>query len=276
MHIIVGVDDSLPAQSALRWALQVAARAGASLEVVRSWSYASVSLQQLLPAEEMDRLAEEGAASALSDQATEGISLRTTVLRGPAHHALAQYLGQRHPDLVVVGRRGGDERARRRALGSVSRRLVDTASCPIAVISNDPGEADPAPTVMVAIDGSSHSERALRWAVGFARTVGGSLLIVNVITRVTSPGAAEELSDQAKSMLERAATEASSKGVEAETVTGFGDPREELERIAEAHGADLIVVGPRGVGGISKLVLGTVASHLTEYAEHPVVVIPAA
>jgi nucleotide-binding universal stress UspA family protein len=76
-------------------------------------------------------------------------------------------------------------------------------------------------------------------------------------------------------MLDRAVEHVRSQGVEASVATGFGDPRRELERIADQHGAGLIVVGPRGLGGITKLVLGTVAAHLSEYADRPVVVVPA-
>lgn len=274
MNIIVGVDESASAESALRWALRVAARAGASVEVVRSWAYSPVPLQQLLPAVEMDRLAEKGVESSVAGQSTEGISIRTTVLRGPAHHALLRLIDQRRPALVVVGRRGGDERTLPRSLGSVSRRLVDASPCPVAVVSIDPGDTGPTPVVMVAVDGSAHSERAFRWALNFARLIGGRVLIAHVIGWVGSVGQVAELTDQARAMLDRAVDEALSQGVEASTVTEFGDPRRELERIADEHAADLIVVGPRGIGGITKLVLGTVAAHLSEYAARPVVVVP--
>ncbi|MDH4077499.1 MAG: universal stress protein, partial [Acidimicrobiia bacterium] len=60
MHIIVGVDESASGEAALRWALRVAALAGASVEAVRSWVYSPVPSRQLLPADEMDRLAEAG------------------------------------------------------------------------------------------------------------------------------------------------------------------------------------------------------------------------
>ncbi|MDH5290239.1 MAG: universal stress protein, partial [Acidimicrobiia bacterium] len=152
MHIIVGVDESASGEAALRWALRVAALAGASVEAVRSWVYSPVPSRQLLPADEMDRLAEAGLNSTIASQSAVGIAIRTTVVRGPAHHAMLDLIDQRRPDLVVVGRRGGNERALPRALGSVSRRLVDASPCPVAVVTEDRVDAGPTPLVMVAVD----------------------------------------------------------------------------------------------------------------------------
>ena len=76
-------------------------------------------------------------------------------------------------------------------------------------------------------------------------------------------------------MLGCAAEMVAGRGVEVSTVVCFGDPRRELERIAADHDVDLIAVGPRGLGGFAKLVVGTVAGHLTEYADVPVAVVPA-
>lgn len=275
MHIIVGLDESASAQAALGWALRMAARCGATVEAARSWAYGSVPMQQLLPPEEMDRLAEEGLRASLAGLDAASVPVRATVLRGPAHHALLGLIEHRHPSLVVVGRRGGDERAAPRLLGSVSRRLVEAAPCPVVVVSDDPAAAaDPPPVVLVAVDGSEHAARALRWSVDFAKQVGASIVLATVIGLADSAAGATKLSDDAHDMVERAAATVGSAGVAVSTVVGVGDPRHELERIADDHAVDLVVVGTRGLGPIAKLITGTVAAHLSEYADRPVAVIP--
>ncbi|MEZ5235686.1 MAG: universal stress protein [Acidimicrobiales bacterium] len=277
MHIIVGVDDSPTGLTALRWALRIAGRAGATVEAVRSWAYQPLPMQPLASIEEMDHATAQGLAATVAAIAAEtdgDVEITTTVVRGPARHALLALVEERHPSLVVVGRRSGHERTAPRALGSVSRRLVDAASCPVAVVSHDPGDEAVAPVIMVALDGSAHAERALRWATDLAQRTGGSLVLTQVVGML---GGAEEMAEvtvEADAMLAEAAKAPSELGIGVTTAVGFGDPRRELERVAEEHAVDLIVIGPRGLGGIAKLVTGSVATHLADHAEPGVIVVP--
>lgn len=275
MHIIVGLDESLKARHALRWALRMAAQTGATVEAARSWMYPALPVDGQPGADEMDRRTGEELDASIAAEHEDRATIRTTVLRGPAQHAILGLIATRHPDLVVVGRRGADERGAPRMIGSVSRRLVDASPCPVVVVSQDPGDpADGGPVVMVAFDGSAHAERALRWAVGFARQTGGRIVVAHVIGFVGAVERVELLSEHARTMLDEAAKTVVDVGVPCLTATSYGDPRRVLEAMAEEHHADLIVVGPRGLGPIGKLVLGTVAAHLSEYADRPVVVIP--
>lgn len=286
MHIIVGVDKSEAARNALRWALRSALRRSATLEVVRSWMYPSVSLQELVTADEMDRVTEAELRSTVEDVACEvaaagDLEIRTTVLRGPAHQSLVGLIERCQPSLVVVGRRGDDERVLPRPLGSVSRRVVDTAACPVVVVSHDHGHAtsqagpngEAGPNTMVVFDGSEHAIRALRWAVEFAQPA-GKILVAHVIGFVGGVDEMVQRSDRAEGLLDGARAVVASGGLTATLATSYGDPRRVLEEIAEQHGADLIVIGPRGVGGVAKLVMGTVAEYLIQYGDRPVAVIP--
>jgi nucleotide-binding universal stress UspA family protein len=277
MHIIVGVDESTQSRDALRWALRTAAQTGATVEAVRSWMYPALPVEVQPDATEMDRRTSIALEAALAAERTDGATVRATVLRGPAQHTLLGLIGSTHPDLVVVGRRGADERGATRLIGSVSRRLVEASPCPVVVVSHDPGvPADGAPVVMVAYDGSLHADRALRWAAALARRTGGRIIIAHVIGYVGAVERVELLSDRAREMLDQAAAVVADLGVTCLTAVSYGDPRRALETMADEHLADLIVAGPRGLGPIGKLVLGTVASHLSEYAERPVVMVPPA
>jgi nucleotide-binding universal stress UspA family protein len=142
------------------------------------------------------------------------------------------------------------------------------------------------PGIIVGIDGSDHSSRALEWAVNEAavRHVPLTVLTVNQTIvgygggPVEYPGdperarlAAEGAKKLTDSILENASAASRPASVSVEAVTGF--PAEELLRAAA--GADMIVIGSRGAGGFRRLRLGSVASQVTHHAQCPVVLIPA-
>ncbi len=281
MKIMVGVDGTEASRQALRWALGVAGLTGAEVEAARSWTYPS-SPQKLEPAEAMDQRTEAELAGVV-DEIRRSVDyprpVKTIVLRGPANVALPGWIDKRPPSLLVVGRRG-DERVGPRVLGSVSRRLVDTTAVPLVVVSAEstrpaPGTGEAgALTFLVGYDGSPDSRRALQWASALARVTGAQILLAQVVNVI---GMAEEgvvVTEGNDEVLRAAAAELVADDVACSTVSVVGDPRRSIEELADRHGADLIVVGPRGTGGVAKLVLGTTAAYLAEHAEAPVAIIP--
>ncbi|MER7756059.1 universal stress protein [Kitasatospora sp. NPDC097643] len=140
------------------------------------------------------------------------------------------------------------------------------------------------PRIVVGVDGSPASERALRWAVDYARAVGGT---VSAITAWEYPafygwaGASlppedvlnpEELAGKTLAA-SVARVIGDDPGVRiSETVTPGNATQALLEA---ARGAALLVVGSRGLGGFTGVLLGSVSRHLTEHAPCPVVVIRA-
>jgi nucleotide-binding universal stress UspA family protein len=143
------------------------------------------------------------------------------------------------------------------------------------------------PGIVVGVDGSTHSERALEWAVREAALRQVPLTVVTVHQPVvlayfgsvivypedqSLPGqlrkAAREQVDQ---VIDRLGDGAPPQ-VNVDALAG--SPAGELLRAAE--GAELLVVGSRGAGGFARLVLGSVSSQVVHHADCPVVVIPAA
>jgi nucleotide-binding universal stress UspA family protein len=142
------------------------------------------------------------------------------------------------------------------------------------------------PGIIVGVDGSRHSRRALQWAVSEAATRHVPLTVLTVRQAVTGywggpvPYAGDpELAAQARKEVQKetddvldALDEASRPpSVTVRAVTGL--PVEEL--LAAAENADMLVVGARGAGGFKRLLLGSVSTHVTHHAPCPVVVIPA-
>lgn len=150
-------------------------------------------------------------------------------------------------------------------------------------------------TVVVGIDGSEGSEAALRFALDEARLRDATLRIVHAFVLPLSevapdpfllefpsvPGPeleaiADDLEQGAKSLIDAAlerVLDGSEAGVTLERVAVEGAPAASL--IAEADGADLLVVGSRGHGRVHGLLLGSVSQQCVSHAPCPVAIVPA-
>jgi nucleotide-binding universal stress UspA family protein len=146
------------------------------------------------------------------------------------------------------------------------------------------------PGIIVGIDGSDHSRRALEWAVREAAVRHAPLTVLTVqqpaATGYWGAGAFpypypydQDLAKQALKMaqeetdstLEKASPGFRPPSVTVQAITGL--PAETLLHAAE--GADMLVVGTRGSGGFERLLLGSVSTQVIHHASGPVVVIPA-
>jgi nucleotide-binding universal stress UspA family protein len=143
------------------------------------------------------------------------------------------------------------------------------------------------PGIIVGVDGSDHSRRALGWAMREAAHHQVPLTVVSVhppparpATRIywgvhTSP---EDSFDQQlaraaiQEFVDKVASEIGGPAPEVTVTIVTGDPAEELVRAS--RDADLLVVGARGSGGFARLLLGSVGSQVSHHAACPVVIIP--
>jgi nucleotide-binding universal stress UspA family protein len=137
--------------------------------------------------------------------------------------------------------------------------------------------------IVVGLDGSAESARALEWAADLATLTGAEITAVTVfdagpfmswgMAPVYLPdfdqlraGLREDLTDWCEPLRAR--------GVAHHAVVRDGFAAEELLKEADSEPTDLIVVGSRGRGGFRELLLGSVAHHVTQHSQHPVVVLP--
>jgi nucleotide-binding universal stress UspA family protein len=145
--------------------------------------------------------------------------------------------------------------------------------------------------IVVGVDGSDASNRALRWAAEEAKLRGAPLVAVHAWTFVPAqpigdpgmlavpagdlPGQLESERDAAEGVLDTAAGEALSTapGIEVERKLIEGDAAETL--VAESASADLVVVGSHGRSGLRAALLGSVSRHVVDHATCPVVVVKA-
>jgi nucleotide-binding universal stress UspA family protein len=142
------------------------------------------------------------------------------------------------------------------------------------------------PGILVGLDGSNYSERALEWAAKEAAIRHAPLRVLAVHTVpvgwsgrgvpdpvdnelvVSTKAAAQELTDKVLAGIGGARPD----GVTVDAVNGI--PADVLLRASED--ADMIVLGARGRGGFARLNLGSVSDQVAHHARCPVVIIPQA
>jgi nucleotide-binding universal stress UspA family protein len=140
-----------------------------------------------------------------------------------------------------------------------------------------PADASPATAVVVGVDGSEHSLRALEWAAHEARLIGAPLHIVHAFPHefLKAGSADPHVGAAARSLHGLAARlqELDSRPLSVSTEVADGVPTKVL--VEESRRAALLVVGSRGHGGFARLLLGSTAVDVTAHATCPVAVIPA-
>jgi nucleotide-binding universal stress UspA family protein len=134
--------------------------------------------------------------------------------------------------------------------------------------------------ILVAVDGSEHSMNAADYAISFAIKYNSQLVLLHVIPVDLglfgySPPSIEEMKKVGQVFLDKIKLEALEidKNIQAKTkliaspsvVGGIVD-------FADKENIDLIVVGTKGRSGLKKLLLGSVASGIVNYAHCPVII----
>jgi nucleotide-binding universal stress UspA family protein len=142
-------------------------------------------------------------------------------------------------------------------------------------------------SIVVGTDGSETAREAVRQAVELARLAGATLEVVSAYEPVSGQRLREEAAEAPRDLqwsispredvdatLEVVASEAREAGVE--TVRTFarqGDPADAILDVAEEQGADLIVVGNKGMTGARRFLLGSVPNKVSHHAPCSVLII---
>lgn len=294
---IVGIDGSPDGCAALNWAVAIAVDRHETVTPLAAWHVPiAMSLMSGRRAIEVDRLG-------LQAEAEVRVAETIAAVEAPADVVLDPLIVESHPaaalldasteytaasssavepstpaagTTVVVGRRGISD-LKHRLLGSVSQYLATHASGPVVVVpANWSGR--PCRRIVVGFDGSDHSAAALRWALDVAPS---GATVVALIAIDVIPWLSPEVVEQ------RHPEEIEAGKQRILALADAADPEQRAERVVVIHGArhalaevdadaDLIVVGPRGIGGLARAVLGSVTTWLLHDAPCPVAVVPSA
>lgn len=271
--VVVGVDPSDSARHAASWAADLAALHGAPLHVVHVVPGA-YDEEPIVPVPgwlaELRAAAERAGAGPVVVEDVPGATV--AVLADRAAGA----------GMLVLGSYG-DGAWSGMLVGSVALGLIERVGCPVAVVRGPEPQVPPHPggPVVVGVDGSAAGHSAAAFGAAHASAVGARLVLVHTVSDVAPgpdggarrrPEPPPVLAAEGTAVLdaEADAVSAAHPGLPVERVLLEGTPLQAL--LDRAAGARVIVVGHRGRGDRTGMLLGSTSRALVEFAPCPVVV----
>ncbi|MEV6109148.1 universal stress protein [Streptomyces sp. NPDC051940] len=286
-HVVVGVDGSPSSLEAVGVAAREADMRGTALRLVHAfgwpaghippgmhpWSAETAGVRELIDGTMAE--AEERAHAA-----APGTQLQREVTVGEPLTVLE--IESRTAALAVVGSRGRGA-FKSLLLGSTAVHLAAHAGCPVMVIR---GRADPQGPVVLAVDGASAADAAAELAFAEARMRGAELVAVHVWNTwseqpYTGPGDpltavvvnVEELQELEQGLLDRAIEPWQARYPDVTVERRLVRSRTRTALLETSGEAQLVVVGARGRGGFTGMLLGSVSQALLHHADCPVLVV---
>jgi nucleotide-binding universal stress UspA family protein len=141
-------------------------------------------------------------------------------------------------------------------------------------------------SIVVGTDGSETAGEAVRQATDLAKSVGAKVHLVSAYEPVPRTRLREEQQDVPRDLewmvnakedvnatLKDASDKLSEQGVDVDTFAREGDPADAILDVAEEQGADLIVVGNKGMTGAKRFLLGSVPNKVSHHAPCSVMII---
>lgn len=281
--ILVGVDGSHASYKATWWAANYAKHAGLTLQIVCAYSlpsYAAVSFDATYTAMGDDNAAHSDAqeilskAKAIADE--QGVEATTLIVTGDPASVFVEL--SRNYNLIVIGNRGKGGLAER-LLGTTSSSLPAYAYCPIVVVpyTDDDGNLmhlnNTITRVAVGSDESKWGLKALEIAANFAAAWDAELDVISAVPNMKGSddeGVMASFKDDLEVRIKPLEEAHPDLKINKQIVPGSAVGA--LTKASYDH--DVVVVGSRGRGGFTGLLLGSTSQGLLQHAVGPVYVVP--
>ena len=277
--IVVGVDTSQASMVALDWATTLAQQTRAPMHLIHGFSQDRPDWAFGMGADD-DHFHRAG--ERVLNRARNRIQLRdrmiqvSTGLTG-SYPAAAMVRASALASMVVVGSHG-DSLLHISSLGETAHQIAGHASCPVTVVRTEPSTENQYKRILVGVDRSELSAKALGWAFDHAEYTGSDVLAIHAWQPrdAEDPGLGSadwsSYADACRELIESkiAGHRAVHPGVKVMTEVFQGNPTRAL--VTESHASDVVVLGARGDGGFEGLHLGRVARDALGHATCPVVV----
>jgi len=136
--------------------------------------------------------------------------------------------------------------------------------------------------ILVPTDGSDYSMRAAEYAIGIAKMFSAQILVVYVIDEVVinqiskateRDNVEQELKEAGQRYVNYVLGLAEKEGVKSSSMLAKGRPYEQIVHLVRQSNIDLIVMGTYGLRSAERVLIGSVAERVIEYAPCPVLVI---
>lgn len=280
--IVVGLDNSPESNDAIEWARAIAAPDD-KIVLLHAWQLPVVTGYDMvvtIDPHEVEQYAKEAVDEAV--QRLDDPRVIPVVHQGHPGRSLVAEADERNAGLIVVGHRGNSRVSM--MLGSTANYVLHHTQRPVVVVRGE--HADPPRKVVVGVDahdldGAAENEsvRAVRFAFGLpgverVRVVHAWFLPALAIGMFADVSAdLDSMDAAAQANIDRvvAAAGPAPAGVEVVGEPIRGTP--EFGLIEESRDADLVIVGSRGRGGFTGLVLGSTSATVAAHSHAPVVVV---
>ena len=285
--VLVPTDGSECARVGARHGIRIARGFGATVHVVHALNTGTgfSPLGTSRATAERDR--QRAAGREIIDSVAQlgdglGVDITTELVEGDPSETLQDYVTNSGIDFVAMGTRGRSN-IERRLLGSVTERIVRTCPVPVLTVrtendlssSKEQGYTD----ILLPTRGGDGSELAVDHAVSIAARFDATLHVIYVVdirsqASKHSTYELEQLVDELRAVVTDAVVEqADEAGIDSRAVVQQGTPHSAIQRYAEEHGIDLIVMGTHGRGRIERFLLGSITERTIRTADIPVVTV---
>jgi nucleotide-binding universal stress UspA family protein len=265
--LMVATDGSKYSESAIREAISLAKICSSNLIVV-SVVKTNLEFDSVLPqfVEKAEQDAIKHLESVNAQAAKEGVNCITIVSRSEEpYEDIVRHASKNNVDMIIMGTHGKTE-MKRLMMGSVTALVIGHAPCNVLILPLDAKVE--CKNVLIATDGSKYSDAAASEALGIAKRLGSSLIVISVASSDAEIASAKDNVNKVSEAAEK-------EGVKITSVVTKGKPYESIIEIAKQKNADVVIVGSHGRTGLARLLMGSVTERVIGYAEAAVLVVKA-
>jgi nucleotide-binding universal stress UspA family protein len=294
--ILFPTDISRCADQALEHAVFLAEKYEADIHVLHVVTLfrdqPEIVSDEIAETEEMIRkledIAEKQLSKVVDSHGSDDMKITIAKRRGvSAAPAILEYASEKDIDLIVMGTHG------RRGvghllLGSAAEEVVRLADCPVLTVreSEKPKSLEAVNKILVPIDFSEYSKRALIYAAEIAKSYDSQLQVLHVIEETIHPAFSlsgkssifdliPNIEEDCKNRMEKMLKESVNANIKAETFVKGGRAPNDIINFAKENSSDLIVIATHGLTGLEHLLLGSVTEKVVRMARCPVFTVKA-
>ena len=201
---------------------------------------------------------------------TQGVEFLGNVRLGETPYLeIVNEAKEKQAEVIVVRRRGKRSFLANLFMGEMVHTVTGNAPCDVLIV---PKAAKLwSRGIVLATDNSPQSQRATQVAAAMANHYGLPITVVSVVEQRDGKGTNE---GTAKETLEQTLEKIQATGAQATgDVITDGKPAKVILKVAEETGADLIVIGRRGINRVERILVGSTSESVASHASCPVLII---